>query len=132
MKKKGNTCDYTHERDIELCKSFRRHIAEATFIHLPDIFRKVACSPARRFYVSEQRAALVISQWRSSGKLAVASPLRRRMFEEIAGRADRIMHENPLTSFSDAVFEAVNSPAPSFYITPGSARTLIYRALNLH
>ena len=131
MKKKGNICDCTHQRDIELCATYRNIISEATYIYLPDILRKVAESPASRFFVSEQRAYLVISQWRKSGVLSVTTPLRRRMFEDIWEIASDLMTQNQELSLYDAVFEAVNSPAPSFYLTPGSTRTLIYRALNL-
>ncbi len=129
MKKKGNVCEYTCQRDQQLCKEFRRQLSEATFINLPEIFRKVALSPAPRYYVSEQRAFLVINQWRSTGEMPVNSRLRRKMFEEIAGKADSLMKRNPEMSLYDAVFDAVNSAATSFFLTPGSARTIIYKAL---
>lgn len=131
MKKQGSICDFTSQRDAELCLAFRRLIHEASFINLPTIFRKVAESPASRFFVSEQRAYLVISQWRRTGHLPVSTPLRRRMFALISERVDEILGRNPDYSLQDAVFDAVNSPAPSFFLTPGSARTLIYKALNL-
>lgn len=130
MKKKGNVCEYTQERDEALCREFRRCIGEAKFINLPEIFRKVASAPAGRYYVSEQRAFLVISQWKSSGRLQVNSPMRRRMFEDIAREAERRRRANSGMSLYDAIFETVNSPAPSFYLTPGSARTIIYRSLD--
>lgn len=130
MKKKGSICDCTHQRDLELCAAYRRHIHEASYVYLPEIFKKVSKSPATRFFVSEQRAYLVIHQWRKTGVLSVTSPLRRMMFEDIGRMVDKLMAANPHLTLEDAVFDAVNSPAPSFYITPGSARTLIYKALN--
>lgn len=130
MKKKGNVCDYTSQRNAELCASFRRHIHEASFIDLDVIFRKVASSPASRFFISEQRANLIIADKRRSGAWNVRNPQRLEMLREIERIANTLFRSGRYTRFADAIFDAVNSPAPSFYLTPRSARTIIYSTIS--
>lgn len=127
MKKKGNICDFTPQRDADLLNSFRRSLAECRLIDLDRIFAEVSLMPAQRFYVSEQRAALVIRRHLEKGEWPVKGQQRIRMFEEIERRTLGMLSGNPGISFDDAVFDAVNSPAPHFYLTPRTCRTLIYR-----
>lgn len=126
MKKKGSVCDYSRERNDALVKSFRRCLSRAKVIDLPAIFREVSESPAERFYVSEMRAAVVIRRHLKDGVWIVKGKERLEMFQEIENRVLFLISEGKGLSLADAVFEAVNSPAPRFYLTPRSCRTLIY------
>ncbi len=54
-------------------------------------------------------------------------PQKLKMYEEILRRVEGIRARKPGHPLSDAVFEAVNSPAPEFYLTDDSARVIIYR-----
>ena len=129
MKKKGSICDFTEERDAELMSCFRKCLAKAVLIDLESIFSEVAAMPTKRFYVSESRAAIVIRQHLRGEGWSVKRRLRVRMFEEIERRTLENIRRNPGMRFDDAVFDAVNSSAPCFYLTPRSCRTLIYRYL---
>lgn len=130
MKKIGNVCDFTQERNAELCRMFRRLIHEADYIDLQKIFRKMARTPVPRFYVSESRAFIVINERHRSGKWTVKGELRQAMYEEIYRRALEMLERGDFDNLYDCVFEAVNTPAPRFYLTPRSCRTLLYNALH--
>lgn len=52
---------------------------------------------------------------------------KREMYHEICRRVKRILEEEPGITLTEATFRVVNSPAPEFYLTPKSARAMIYR-----
>ena len=130
MKKQGSVSDYTSDRNAELCAAFRRCLKESpTFIDLEEIFGKLSRLPASRFFISEQRASLIIRARRRTGRWPLKNPLRLSMIKEIEARANNLFRSGDYEDFDDAVFDAVNSPAPSFYLTPRSIRTRIYECL---
>ena len=51
------------------------------------------------------------------------------MIEEIARRVEAAMETDEELTFRDAIEKVVNSPAPEFYFTPQTCRTLIYEAM---
>lgn len=131
MRKKGCVCEFTQERDEELVRCFRRQLASVRVIDLPKIFRELPEMGASRFFVSEMRAREIVGYHMRHGVWKVKSKVRREMFEEIERRVLEAMAEEPSLSMSDAMFEVVNSPAPRFYLTPRTVRTLIYELLKL-
>ena len=63
MKYKGSTSDYVGHRNREVLKSFRRAFAEAPAgVSVMEICREASLRPAPRFWVSDTRAAIVISE----------------------------------------------------------------------
>ena len=54
--------DFTRQRNDDLMRAYREQLALASYIVMPDIFQKIADSPARRFWVSEERAAVEVSR----------------------------------------------------------------------
>jgi len=54
--------DFTRERNDDLMRAYREQRALANYIIMPEIFEKVAESPAKRFWVSEERAAVEVSR----------------------------------------------------------------------
>ncbi len=129
MKKFGNKCDYTESKNRELVKLFRAAVRNARIIDLDRIFAEVAASAASRFYISEERVLLLIRQYRESGQWSVRSLQRRQMLAEIERRVSRMMAADAALTLADAVAQVVNAPAPSFYLTPRTCRTLIYRTI---
>lgn len=119
-------CDYILSRNHNLRRQY------ATLLYsspgsLDEVFAAVASSPAERFYISEERAYLLLLEKRLRGGWAVSLPTRRAMLEEIERRVEAMLTVNPGLSLKQAVFNVVNSPAPSFYLTPRSVRTILYR-----
>ncbi len=129
MKKKGSVCEYSRERDKMLIKAFRTCISESASINLDEIFAEVSRFPAERFYVSELRAMAVIRHHLKKGVWTVRGGRRLEMFRELEARVLNLMGADSELEFEDAVVMAVNSPAPNFYLTPRSCRTLIYNLL---
>lgn len=129
MKKYGNNCDFIHQRNCELMKTFRNLLAESVFIDLPRIFRQTADAPASRFFVSEDRVLNVMRRRRASGSFGVCRGKRLLMYEELERRINSILAADPSFTLYEAIFEAVNSQAPHFYLTPKSVRTILYNIM---
>ena len=127
MKKKGSVSDFKDERDRELLEAFKSQLHLLGSIETGKLFIRASEMPASRFWVSEQRAGVVISKLERGDKLERMNPKRREMFLEIYRRVRDIMEENPTIKRTEAIFRVVNSRAPEFYLTPKSARAMIYR-----
>lgn len=132
MKKKGSVCDYIAARDRELLACYRRQLAQVAFVDLDEIFRRMARCKASRFYISEARAYQLIRNFEATGEWPLQSPMRRRMLADIYERVGRLRKRRPGLSLEDAVYETVGRPAPSFYLTPRTCRTIIYDHASRH
>lgn len=106
---------------------FRAHLRNASFVVISDVFRLVANSPASRFWVSEERAAVVISAMWAGRPLPRMRPNKREMFEEIFRRFKIEKERNPSATIYELVAEIVSQPAPKFYLTPRTVGEFIYR-----
>lgn len=133
MKHHGCTCDFTIQRNRELMQAYRHACGKRTFVVRREVCEEVANSPCSRFWVSEERAAAVVSGL-LKGRYALddMSRQKRDMFLEIFKRVTKIMDENPDVKLRDAVFDAVNSPAPRFYMTTRSVIQIIWQIRNGH
>lgn len=128
MKPFGAILSFTIQRNRALLDAFRRHTAESPFVSLDDIGRKVVDSPCPRFWVSEERAAAVVSLiMRGKPVLDTMRPSKREMFLEIHRRVIALKADNPHWNLKRLVFEVVNSPAPKFYMEPSSALERLFK-----
>lgn len=130
MKKTGSTSDFLPTRNRELLQTLRRLIMTTGGVPLGALYAMAAQSPCSRFWVSEKRAAEVISRMMRGEDMDVNSlPLRNKMYRELLRRVQEWQAQNPGRPLTDAVFAAVNSPAPEFYVTPESAKVIISRIM---
>lgn len=127
MKKKGSVSDFGPQRDMELLQAFRNQLHLLGCIPVNELFTRAAMSPSSRFWVSERRAAAVISKMLKGDRILSMNRKKREMYFEILRRVKGIILSEPDIPLSEAVFRAVNSEAPEFYLTPKSARVMIYR-----
>lgn len=125
MKPHGSHFEYEDQRNDNLMTVYHKIIVEANYVRMPDIYEKVANSPSRRFWVSEERAAIVVSAMMRGDKLKNMRPLKREMYNEIYNRAMSLREKHPSLPVSQLVAMVVEQPAPKFYLTPGSAKVLI-------
>lgn len=125
MKPHGSKFEYERERDEDLLQTFRRLIVESKVINILDICSILVNSPSKRFWVSEERAAIVLSSMMKGDKLEKMRPTKREMFNEIYRRAMELRKENPKMTIFELAFHVVRQPAPKFYVTPKSAKYLI-------
>lgn len=127
MKKTGNTSDFKEDRDRDLMQNFIQVLKTATDTPLREMFGLAAARPARRFWVSEDRAAIVIGAMRRGDVFPRMFPKRREMYQEIYRRVLEKMKNDPNLCLTHAVNQTVYEEAPSFYLTDESARSIIYR-----
>ncbi len=127
MKNFGSTVDFTHQRNADIMRVFRQKLSETDVIRMDDICRAVAESPSCRFWVSEERAAIVISSMESGRSLPCMTETKREMFAEIHKRYKELRPHFPQMTILELVSIIVNQPAPKFYFTPKSVREFICR-----
>ena len=127
MKPFGSILEFTKERNEDLMRAYRHQINLTPHIHMKDVAAAVVNMPAARFWVSEERAAIVISALMAGRELPhnMRSP-KREMFHEIYRRVLDLRKAKPDTPLFDLVCEVVNSPAPKFYLRPRAAVFIIY------
>lgn len=130
MKYFGSILDFTKERNADLMRVYRARLAEASIIVMPVIFELVAESPASRFWVSEERAAIVISAMAAGKPMPRMRSNKREMFGEIYRRYLVMREDYPDKSVYELVTKIVNQPAPKFYLTPRTVGEFIYRIKN--
>lgn len=125
MKPHGSHFEYEELRNDDIMNAYHELVTSADFICMPDIYRQVVDMPSKRFWVSEERAAIVISAMMRGESLDNMRPLKREMYNEIYRRVIKLREENPEAPISRLVATVVEQPAPKFYLTPGSAKVLI-------
>lgn len=130
MKYFGSILDFTRQRNDDIMRAYREQLHLTDYIVRTDILEKVAQSPASRFWVSEKRAAIVISRLEAGKPLPRMLPTKREMFEEIYRRYIALRKMHPHQSTIDLATIIVNQPAPKFYYTPSTVGELIYRIKN--
>lgn len=130
MKYFGSIMDFTHQRNEDLLRVFKHQLALARHIVKSEIFDLVAKSPASRFWVSEERAAVVVSRMLSGKPLSGMRRNKREMFEEIYRRFLIERNKNPDKTIPELVTVVVNQPAPQFYLTARTVGEFLYRMKN--
>lgn len=125
MKPHGSHYEYEEQRNDNLMECYHELLTSAQFVRMPDIYSKVVNMPSRRFWVSEERAAIVVSAMMRGDSLDRMRPLKREMYNEIYSRAMELRDKHPKMPISQLVAQVVEQPAPKFYLTPGSAKVLI-------
>lgn len=127
MKHRGCVCDFSDDRDKDLLRAYRILLAESDVIN-SDIYVRVVEMPSARFWVSEERAAVVVASMMNGNRLINHRQSKREMFQEIYRRVMLLRTKKNEQSLYELVSEVVMQPAPKFYITPGSAKLYICRA----
>lgn len=129
MKRKGATTEFAQERSDDLMRAYDEYIQSCEYIRLPELFRAIVNMPASRFWVSEMRAAVIVSAIRrGTVDLNDMLPLKKEMYLEIYHRVMRLRRQYPEKTLYELCAIVVNQPAPKFYLTPGSARVMVWKA----
>ena len=124
MKHIGSVFAFQKEREKELYAAFRKEIANCKHINMKQIFSNVVKYPCSRFWVSEERAAIVISKF-IRGRPILATASKKAMYCEIYKRYKELKERNKNIPMSRLVYQVVNSPAPHFYLSPSQAKIII-------
>lgn len=124
MKPHGTAFEYEKERNEDLMKAYRTQLADYHGdIHA--FFRRVVNMPSKRFWVSERRAANVVTKMLKGDRLEGMGREKKRMYYEIFKRVTNLMRHRPKERIYDLTLEVVNQPAPCFYLTPDSAMMIV-------
>jgi hypothetical protein len=129
MKPHGCISEYADQRKADLLRAYRTYIANCRLIEKAKALEDIVNMPASRFYISRQRAySVVIAILSGKDTLSTMRPNKRDMFVEIFNRTMTLHKEHPEMALVDAVEEVISSPAPRFYLSSGSAKTIINEA----
>ena len=129
MKHKGATMEYSEERINDLMRAYDEYISSCDYIRMSDVYENIVNMPSRRFWVSDIRAALVVSAIiRGEAGLESMCPLKREMYLEIYRRVVELGKECQGKRISELCAMVVMQPAPKFYLTPGSAKMMVCKA----
>lgn len=112
---------------MELMRAFDNEIHISIGKTERDIYSAIVTYECSRFWVSEERATIVVSEILRGGDLnrIIGTPTKRRMYIEIVKRVKSEIKKNPGVKLREIVYDVVDSPAPEFYITPGTAKVII-------
>ena len=127
MKANGCTFECEAERNADLMRAYHEDIASCDNINLSEVWKRIADMPSARFWVSEERAAIVVSRMMKGDNLHYMRPTKREMFQEIHSRVMALLADNPSLSIYMCCIKVVSMPAPKFYMTPLSIRQTIYK-----
>ena len=135
MKPFGSILEFTSERNADIMRAFRHQLRLAAAapgpISMFAICDALVGMPAARFWVSDERAAAVVSAMVAGRDLpANMRPTKVAMFSEICRRVVALRPQRPGLSLSAVVSEVIHSPAPCFYMLPRSAMDIIYKIKN--
>lgn len=131
MKPFGSVLSFTRQRNAALLKAYRQQVEAARFVRLNEIVENIVNSPSPRFWVSEERAAAVVSAiMRGKPVLETMRRSKREMFQEIHRRVVALKEVHPDWHLCQLVFEVVNSPAPKFYMEASSAQERLFKIRN--
>ncbi len=128
MKSAGSKFEYEKERDDDLMTKYHTLIVRSDYISMPDIYKEVVNMPSVRFWVSEERAAIVVASMMRGDKLLGMLANKKEMFNEIYKRVIKLRVLKPDITVYEACSAVVRQEAPKFYLTPGSAKVIICRA----
>lgn len=127
MKNVGSILEFTHLRNADIIKACKHHIRAAKHIVMPEIFKLVSESPSRRFWVSEERASVVISLIVKGKPLPKMRANKIEMFNEINRRFLEARALDKKSTIFELVSKIVNQPAPKFYLTPRTIGEIYHR-----
>jgi hypothetical protein len=133
MKYHGCILEFTEERNRELMRAFRNAVCQSDFIDVSRIAETVVSTPCSRFWVSEERAMVVVAaMMKGKPVLSAMRPSKQEMFSEIYRRVMEMKRKRPGVPLSELVMDVVNSPAPKFYMRPRCAMEIIYKIKKGH
>ena len=127
MKYKDSRCYFIQERDADLLSAYQKIIKVRDNIRLSEIEQKLAQSPSRRFWVSEDRAYIVILDMLKGKTLDNMIPTRKAMYQEIFRRFQIHKNNEPQLSNMEIIKRVCAEKAPSFYLTPRSIHVILSR-----
>ena len=115
--------DYQEHRDREFCQTFFQILNLCGGIMCDYIYQAAINSQASRFYIGEAKAIANLLLLRKGRKITLC-PVKQKMYIDLYKKTCEIFNAGGV-SFSEAVRQAIRTPAPQFYISVRTARHII-------
>lgn len=115
----------TSDRNIDLYENFKRVISGMDHIVLDEALALTVNSPAKRFYISADRAYGVIVRWDKYGPSKLISDERQEMYEELYRIIVQLRASKPDMPLQHLIEIAIEQPAPKFYLKINSAKIIL-------
>ena len=115
----------TPQRNKDLHGCFCRVLSEMNPIVLDEALTRTVNSPAKRFYISSDRAYGVLIRWEKYGITKLITAERQEMYEEIYRRILELRKSMPDTPFMHLAEMVLDQPAPKFYLETSSAKIIL-------
>lgn len=115
----------TVQRNMDLYNAYKKVISEMNIIVLDEALELTVNSPAKRFYISADRAYGVLIRWDLHGVTRLISDERQEMYEELYERIKELKPLYPNTPLMHLVEMVIEQPAPKFYLKIKSAKTIL-------
>lgn len=128
MKRRGATFEYTRERDADIRRAYSEIVDQCDKIDLRQVFHRLVNMPSKRFWVTPDRAAIVIHSMMRGNDLRGMRPMKREMFQDLYKVVLSLKQQYPQATMPELCSMAVLSPAPKFYLTVGSAIVIWHKA----
>lgn len=122
----GDVMEYSDARFSDLMRAYDEYMDKCKYIRMPEVYHAVANMPAKRFWVSTIRAALVISAMiRGEDPLKKMRGSKKEMYLEIYKRVMELRENNKTALITELCDIVVAQPAPKFYLTPKTVKVMI-------
>ncbi len=132
MRKKGNVFILSDRRDRDLLRAYNEQVGRQLRLYgrvvQTGLMERVVASPASRYWVSSERACVVIGKMERGESIAYMNPAKRRFYNALYNAFLTYRKEHPEVQARKHVVEmVVMQPAPCFSVTPRVARNIIQR-----
>ena len=95
MKHRGSVFEYSQERDEDMKKVYSLIVDGCDKIDLQKVFGQLVNMPSKRFWVTPDRAAIVIHSMMRGDTLQNMRPTKREMFQELYRRVMLLKEKYP-------------------------------------
>lgn len=123
---------WSRERYADLNKAYKQALAEGNYTTQYDAMAAAVNMPSRRFWVSEERLAEVISALERGGDPRVYKNPKREMYLELYDRYLRFREGNQFLTRMEICSEIIYQQAPKFYLKPSWGLKILYQGRGRH
>lgn len=124
MKKKGSVFPFASKRKTELYNAVKSVLTSEVCNSMEEVFKKAVRRPCSRYWVTDERAAIALSEM-DRGCFKCSCRIKRRMYRHLYISFCKLRKKSPNLSFAMLAHIAVNAPAPEFFISPARARFIL-------
>lgn len=130
MRRKGSVFVLSERRNRDLLRAYNEQVGRQLRLYgrvnKTGLMDRVVASPAARFWVSSERACVIIYRMERGESIGYMKPGKRRFYTELYRAFRRYKEEHPEERCVKHMVElVVMQPAPCFPVTPRVAKNII-------